>query len=70
MANVPAAGAPTAIFASRHLIEQGRTPPLAGHHHLPGESLLYAGACLGLLLCCDIGFCLLIGVGLRLLRTQ
>jgi hypothetical protein len=45
-------------------------PPLVGHRHHPCESLLWAGACLGLLLCRDAGFFLLIGVGLHLLRTR
>jgi hypothetical protein len=64
------AGAPAVITASHRPVEQGWMPPsLAGHHHLPSESLLYAGACLNLLLCRDTDFCLLIGIGLYLLRT-
>jgi hypothetical protein len=42
-------------------------PPLVGHRHRPGESPLYADTCLGLLLCHDMGFYLLIGVGFCLL---
>jgi hypothetical protein len=68
MPNVPTAGAPATITASPRPVEQGRAPPsLAGDHHRPGESLLCAGACLGLLHCRDADFCLLIGIGLRLL---
>jgi hypothetical protein len=71
MVNVPVVGAPVAISAHRHPVEQGWTSPsLAGHHHQPGESLLCADACLGLLLCHDIDFCLLIGIGLHLLCTR
>jgi hypothetical protein len=70
MVNVPVARAPTAITASRRPVEQGWMPPsLARHRRRLGESLLYVGACLGLLLYCDISFCLLIGIGLHLLRT-
>jgi hypothetical protein len=65
MVNVLMAVAPSAITTSRHPIEQGCMPPsLVGHRRRPGESLLCAGACLGLLLCRDTGFCLLIGVEL------
>jgi hypothetical protein len=65
MVNIPMAGAPVVITANRHPIEQGRMPPsLAGHCRRPGEC---ASARLALLLCRDIGFCLLIGVGLCLL---
>jgi hypothetical protein len=57
MTNVSAAGAPIVTTANRHLVEQGRAPPLAGHRPRPGESLLRVGACLGLLVCRDDGFC-------------
>jgi hypothetical protein len=71
MANTPAAGAPAAITASHHPVEQRRMPPsLAGHCRRPGESLLCANACLGLLLCRDAGFYLLIGIGLCLLAWE
>jgi hypothetical protein len=71
MANVSVVGAPIAITASRRPVEQGRMPPsLVGHRRQPGESLLYADACLGLLLCRHGGFCLFIGVGFRILRTR
>jgi hypothetical protein len=70
MVNVPATGDPTMITTSRHPVEQGWTPPsLAGHHHQPGESLLCVGTYLGLFLCHDVGFCLLIGIWLHLLHT-
>jgi hypothetical protein len=70
MANVPTVGAPAMITASLRSIEQGRVPPsLARHRRRPGESLLYASACLGFYLCGDADFFLLIGVGLRLLHT-
>jgi hypothetical protein len=67
MASIPVAGATTAITTSCHPITQGWTPPLARPHHRPGESLLLIDAHLGLLLCHDADFCLLIGVGLHLL---
>jgi hypothetical protein len=68
MVNIPMAGAPT---SSRRSVVQGRMPPsLVRHRHQPGESLLYVGACLGLLLSHDADFCLFIGVALRLLRTR
>jgi hypothetical protein len=58
------------ITASHSPVKQGQTPSsLTGHRRRLGESLLCAGACLGLLLCHDVGFCLLIGVGLHLLCT-
>jgi hypothetical protein len=64
MVNVPVAGALATITTNRRPTEQGRShPSLAGHHHQPGESLLCVNAHLGLLLCRDTGFCLLIGVG-------
>jgi hypothetical protein len=64
MVNVLAAGAPAMITINCHPAEQGQAPPcLAGHHHQPGESLLYAGAFLCLLLCCDT-------IGLRLLHIR
>jgi hypothetical protein len=67
MASIPVAGATTAITTSCHPITQGWTPPLARPHHRLGESLLLIDAHLGLLLCRDADFCLLIGVGLHLL---
>jgi hypothetical protein len=70
MVNVPVAGAPAAFTASHRPIEQGRMPlSLVVHRRQPSESLLCVGTCLGLLLCRDTDFSLLIGVGLRLLRT-
>jgi hypothetical protein len=67
MSNLNTVGALTAITASHHPIEQVWTPPfLARHHHQPRESLLYASAYLGLLLCRKVGFCLLISIGLHL----
>jgi hypothetical protein len=56
MADVPVAGAPTAITASFYPITQGLTPPLVRPRRWPGESLLHAGARLGLLLCRDVNF--------------
>jgi hypothetical protein len=71
MASIPAAGAPITITANRHPIEQGQMPPsLAGHCRHSGESLLFAESRLGLLLCHDAGFCLLLGVGLCLLHMR
>jgi hypothetical protein len=58
------------IASSYHPIEQGRMPSLVEHHRRPSESLLYVGACLGLLLCHDVDFYLLIGVGLCLLHMR
>jgi hypothetical protein len=68
--NTPTAGAPAAIAASRCSIEQGQTPPLVEHRRQPSESLLYAGACLGLLLCRDTILYLLIGTGLGLFHVR
>jgi hypothetical protein len=59
--DIPAAGALIVITANC---------PSVGHRHRPGESLLCAGACLGLLHCHDTGFYLLIGVGLHLLHMR
>jgi hypothetical protein len=71
MANVPTAGSPTVITTNCHPVEQGWMPPsLTGRHRRPSESLLCVGACLGLLLCHDAEFSLLIGVGFLLLRTR
>jgi hypothetical protein len=70
MADVPIAGAPTEITANHHPDARGRMPPLVGHCHRPSESLLLAGIRLGLLLCCDADFHLLIDIGLHLLRTR
>jgi hypothetical protein len=70
MADVPIGGAPAAITASCRPVAQGRMPPLVGPRRHPSESLLCADARLGLLLCRDVGFCLLLGVGLRLLRMR
>jgi hypothetical protein len=70
MADVPIAGAPITITASCHPIVQGWMPPIVGPRHWPGESLIHAGARLGLLLCHDAAFCMLIGVELRLLRMR
>jgi hypothetical protein len=70
MANVPATQALIAITASCRPIEQGWIPPsLARHRRRLGETLLCVSACLGLLLYRDISFCLLIGIGIHLLRT-
>jgi hypothetical protein len=66
----PIAGAPIVIAASCRPVMQGQIPPLLRPHRRLGESLLHAGAPLGLLLCHDAGFCLLIGVGLHLLRMR
>jgi hypothetical protein len=44
------------IAASCHPVIQGRTPPLVGHPHRAGESLLCTSACLGFLLCHDASF--------------
>jgi hypothetical protein len=66
----PCGGSPTTIAASCHPIKHGRMPPPVGHHHQSGGSLLYAGACLGLLLCHDVGLCSKIVVGLSLLQMQ
>jgi hypothetical protein len=60
-------GSPAAITASCHPVAQGQMPPLVSPHRRPGESLLRVGTCLGLLLCHDVGFCLLIDVGLHLI---
>jgi hypothetical protein len=68
MADILATGVPTVIAASRRPIEQVWTPPLVEHRCRSGGSLPYVSACLGLLIYCDIGLCLLIGVGLRLLH--
>jgi hypothetical protein len=43
-------GAPLMMGASRRPIEQGWMPPQVRYHHRSGEFLLWAGACLGLLL--------------------
>jgi hypothetical protein len=58
------------IAPSYHTLTYGQAPPLVGHPCRPGEPLLYAGACLGLPLCPDSGFYLLIGIGPCLLRTR
>jgi hypothetical protein len=70
MADVPTMGAPTAIATNHHPFTRGWMPPLVGPCHWPGESLLRADAHLGLLLCCDADFPLLIGVGLRVLCVR
>jgi hypothetical protein len=71
MVNFPTVGAPTEVTANHHPTQQGRTPPsLVGHRRRLGESLLCVGAYLGLLLRRDVGFCLLIVVGLRLLHMR
>jgi hypothetical protein len=46
-------------------------PPLwlVGPHRLPGESIPYVDAFLGLPLCRDDGFGLLVGIGLNLLHA-
>jgi hypothetical protein len=56
------------MSVSRRPFRWGCTPHPIGHCHLPGESLLCAGACLGLLLCCDTDFYLLISIGFHLLH--
>jgi hypothetical protein len=71
MANIPAVGAPVVITANHRPTEQGQTPPsLVGHRRQPGESLLCAGARLGLLLYRGTSFCLLISIGLCLLHMR
>jgi hypothetical protein len=70
MVDVPVVGAPAAIAATCRAIAQGWMPPLVGPRRRPGESLLRAEARLGLLLCHDPDFCLLIGVELRLVRMR
>jgi hypothetical protein len=68
MADVPTPGAPTVIIVSHHYIAQGWTPPLVSHRRRPCESLLHADPRLGLLLCYDASFCLLIRRGPHLVR--
>jgi hypothetical protein len=51
--NLLAVGAPAAIAASRHPVEQGWMPPPIEHRCRSGGSLHCAGDCLGLLLCRD-----------------
>jgi hypothetical protein len=63
MANVLTAGAHTMMTTNRHLTEQGRTSPLAGHRHCSGEFLLCATACLDLLLHRNADLFLLTGSG-------
>jgi hypothetical protein len=70
MAHAPAAEAPAMITISCRLVTQGRMPSLVEHHRRPSESLLCAVAFLVLLLCRDIDFCLLIGVGPHLLHMR
>jgi hypothetical protein len=57
MTNVFAVGALAVIIVNHRLIEQGWTPPPVEHRHRSGGSPLYAGACLGFLLCRDAGLC-------------
>jgi hypothetical protein len=45
------------ITTSCHNINQGRMPPLVGHHRQPGGTLPCASASLGFLVCCDAGLC-------------
>jgi hypothetical protein len=68
MTNVLVVGAPTTMATSRGPVEQGGTPPPVRPRHRSGGSLLYAGACLGLLPYCDASLCLLIGVGFLLFQ--
>jgi hypothetical protein len=68
MANVLATGAPTVIAASRRSVTRGWMPPLVSQHYRLGESLLHVDAHLGLLICHDVDFCLLTGIGPRLLH--
>jgi hypothetical protein len=68
--DVPATGAPIVIATSGHPIAQGWMPPLVRHPRRPYESLLYAGACLGMLLCRDASFYLLIRIGPCLFHTR
>jgi hypothetical protein len=70
MVDVPVARAPTVIAARCHPVAQELTPPLVGPHHRPGESLLRVDTHLGLLLCHDISFYLLIGIGPHFLRMR
>jgi hypothetical protein len=58
------------IIASCCPVAQGRTPPIVGPRHRLGDSLLCASARLGLLLCHNVGFCLMIGIGIHLLRMR
>jgi hypothetical protein len=66
MTNVLVAGASTTMAASHCLIEQGQMSPPVEPRHWSSESLFYAIACLGLLLCFYAGLYLLIGSGLLL----
>jgi hypothetical protein len=66
----PYSEVPTTIVASCRPIAQRWMPALVRHRRWPGESLLHAGARLGLPLCCDAGLCLLIHVGLYLLHMR
>jgi hypothetical protein len=71
MVNIPMVGAPAAITANCRPAEQGQMPPsLVEHHRQPSEPLLYAGTRLGLLLCRDANFFLLIGIGFCVLRMR
>jgi hypothetical protein len=62
--NVLVAVAPTMMTVRPHPTEQGRMPLPAKSRHWSNESLLYAMAHLGLLLCRDTDLYLLIGLGL------
>jgi hypothetical protein len=70
VAEAPTAGVLAVIAARSHPIVQGQAPPLVRHRRWPGESSSYANARLGLLPCCDVGLCLLIGVEPRLLHMR
>jgi hypothetical protein len=54
------------MTANHHLTERGQTSPPVGHRHYSGEFLLYAIACLGLLLHHDANLYPLAGLGLLL----
>jgi hypothetical protein len=69
MVDLPIVGATTVITVSHHPTAQGRVPPLVRHLCRPGGSIPHAGACLGLLLCRDACFGLLIGVGPHLFHV-
>jgi hypothetical protein len=62
MANAPAAGLLVVAVSHRHPVVRGPMPPLVTLCHRLGESPR-AGVRMGLFLCCDVGLCMLTGVG-------
>jgi hypothetical protein len=65
MVDASATGIPVMVVSHRHPVVRGLAPPLVTLCHWPGESPR-TGVRMGLLLCHDVGLCLLTSVGPRL----